>query len=143
MDTPFVFAHTNPRWLGQRIGDLKNAFASACQRAGIGDCTPHTLRHTCASWLVMAGRPLIEVRDLLGHSTVKMTERYAHLAPENLVDAVSSIENQLHFGSTLDNSEKVTGDESHQVLNFNDERWWARKDSNLRPMDYESTALTN
>jgi len=143
MDTSYVFAHTNPRWFGQRIGEIKNAFASACKRAGIEGCTPHTLRHTCASWLVMAGRPLIEVRDLLGHSTVKMTERYAHLAPENLVDAVSSIENQLHYGSTLDNSEKVTGGESHQLLNFTDERWWARKDSNLRPMDYESTALTN
>ena len=143
MDTSYVFAHTNPRWLGQRIGDIKNAFASACNRAGIEGCTPHALRHTCASWLVMAGRPLIEVRDLLGHSTVKMTERYAHLAPENLVDAVSSLENRLHFGSTPDDNNKVTGDESHQVLNFNDERWWARKDSNLRPMDYESTALTN
>ena len=58
------------------------------------------------------------------------------------MDAVSSIENQLHYGSTLDNSEKVTGDESHQLLNFTDERWWARKDSNLRPMDYESNGLT-
>ena len=104
---------------------------------------PHTLRHTCESWLVMAGRPLIEVRDLLGHSTVKMTERYAHLAPENLVDAVSSLENRLHYGSTPDDSNKVTGDESHQVLNFTEVKWWARKDSNLRPMDYESTALTN
>ena len=89
----------------------------------------------------MAGRPLIEVRDLLGHSTVKMTERYAHLAPENLVDAVSSIETRLHYGSTPDDSNKVTGEENHQVLEFTDENWWARKDSNLRPMDYESTAL--
>jgi len=143
LDSPFVFVHTNPRWLGQRIGDIKNAFASACKRAGIEGCTPHTLRHTCASWLVMAGRPLIEVRDLLGHSTVKMTERYAHLAPENLVDAVSSLENRLHFGSTPDDNNKVTGEENHQVLEFTDENWWARKDSNLRPMDYESTALTN
>ena len=143
LETPFVFAHTNPQWRGERIGEIKNAFASACQRAGIERCTPHTLRHTCASWMVMAGRPLIEVRDFLGHSTVKMTERYAHLAPENLVDAASSIETRLHYGSTPDDSNKVTGDESHQVLNFTEVKWWARKDSNLRPMDYESTALTN
>ena len=84
-------------------------------------------------------RPLIEVRDLLGHSTIKKTERYAHLAPENLVDAVSSIENPLHCGSTPDDSDKVTGDKRHQVLEFTDESWWARKDSNLRPMDYESS----
>jgi site-specific recombinase XerD len=46
--------------------------------------------------MVMEGRSLMEVRDILGYSTVKMTERYAHLAPENLVDAVSSIEDRLH-----------------------------------------------
>ena len=86
----------------------------------------------------MAGRPLLEVRDLLGHSTIKMTERYAHLAPENLVDAVSSIEGRLHFGSTADNNEKTQGDESLQVIDMIDKKWWARKDSNLRPMDYES-----
>ena len=127
LETSFVFAHTNPRWRGQRIGSIKNSFASACERARIKGCTPHTLRHTCASWLVMSGRPLIEVRDLLGHSTIKMTERCAHLAPENLVDAVSSIENPLHFGSTPDDSDKVTSDERHQVLEFTDESWWARK----------------
>jgi len=38
------------------------------------------MRHTCVAWLVSEGVPLTEVRDLLGHSTVIMTERYAHLA---------------------------------------------------------------
>jgi len=59
-----------------------------------------------------------------------MTERYAHLAPENLVDAVSSIEGPLHFGSTADNNETTQGDESLQVIDMMDEKWWARKDSN-------------
>ena len=41
----------------------------------------HTLRHTFASWLAIRGVPLITIRDLLGHSTIAMTERYAHLMP--------------------------------------------------------------
>ena len=89
----------------------------------------------------MAGRPILEIRDILGHSTIKMTERYAHLAPENLVDAVSSIEDRLHFGSTATSDEQSREDSSPQVIDKMDEEWWARKDSNLRPMDYESTTL--
>jgi len=143
LQTPYVFAHIDARWRGQRIVDLKKSFASACKEAGLKGVTPHTLRHTCASWLVMAGRPILEVRDILGHSTIKMTERYAHLAPENLVDAVSSIEDRLHFGSTATSNEQSPEGTSPQVIDKADERWWARKDSNLRPMDYESTALTN
>ena len=72
-----------------------------------------------------------------------MTERYAHLAPENLVDAVSSIEDRLHFGSTATSDEQSPEDSSPEVIDKTDEKWGARKDSNLRPMDYESTALTN
>jgi len=85
--SPWVFTHRN----GQRIQDVKKGFTSACQRAGITDFRIHDLRHTCAAWLVSAGVSLAEVRDLLGHTTVKMTERYAHLAPENVRLAVRAM----------------------------------------------------
>ena len=87
-DSPWVFC----RKTGARIADVKKAFASACGRAGIEDFRVHDLRHTCAAWLVTAGVPLPEVRDLLGHKTIEMTERYAHLAPDNIRAAVGRLE---------------------------------------------------
>ena len=74
------------------IGDLKKSFATACRRAGLQGVTPHTLRHTCASWLVQAGIPLYEVARLLGHSAITTTQRYAHLAPDHLRAAVNALE---------------------------------------------------
>jgi integrase len=79
-DSPWVFARPD----GECMSDIRDAFAKACRDAGIEDFRIHDLRHTCAAWLVSDGAPLAEIRDLLGHSTVLMTERYAHLAPENL-----------------------------------------------------------
>lgn len=76
---------------GRRILSYKKGFAAACRRAQIADFRIHDLRHTFASWLVIAGRPLAEVRDLLGHSSIRQTERYAHLAPENLRSAIESL----------------------------------------------------
>jgi integrase len=55
-------------------------------------CRARHNRHTCAAWLVSAGVPLTDVRDLLGHSTVRMTERYAHLAPERVRSAVAVLD---------------------------------------------------
>lgn len=86
--SPWVFAYRN----GERVGSVKRSFTTACENAGIVDFRIHDLRHTCASWLVSAGQSLTAVRDLLGHSTVKMTERYAHLSPENVRQAVSVLD---------------------------------------------------
>lgn len=82
--SPWVFARSN----GQRLTTLQKGFKAACARAGIEDFRVHDLRHTCASWLVMAGVSLSVVRDLLGHSSISVTERYAHLAPEQVRSAV-------------------------------------------------------
>lgn len=76
----------------ERIRDVKRSSRTACNRAGIEDFRVHDLRHTCAAWLVSAGVPLANVRDLLGHQTIQMTERYVHLAPENVRAAVALLE---------------------------------------------------
>lgn len=44
--------------------------------------TPHTMRHSAASWLVQAGMDLLLVQKLLGHESYATTLRYAHLAPD-------------------------------------------------------------
>lgn len=78
LDTPFP---------GDKGWTFK-VFRGACRRAGLPRFTWHGLRHTFASRLVQAGTPLSVVQKLLGHATITMTERYAHLAPGALQDAV-------------------------------------------------------
>ncbi len=83
--------------VGQRILSVKRSFSVALAAAGIADFHVHDLRHTCAAWLVTAGVPLIVVRDLLGHSSITTTEIYAHLAPDNVRQALTLLE-----GVTMD-----------------------------------------
>ena len=68
------------------------AFENAVTEAKLDDFRFHDLRHTAASWLVQRGRSLKEVQELLGHQTFAMTLRYAHLSPDRLREAVSSLE---------------------------------------------------
>ena len=70
------------------------AIRRMCKRSGLRRIGWHTLRHTFASHLVMKGVPLRHVQKLLGHSTVNMTERYAHLAPSSLQDAIAVLNGQ-------------------------------------------------
>lgn len=76
---------------GAAWGSIRTAFERAVVIARLEDFRFHDLRHTCASWLIMAGRNLKEVQELLGHRTFAMTLRYAHLSPDRLREAVASL----------------------------------------------------
>jgi integrase len=91
------------------IGDVKKAFAAAVKRAELepsrpwmdkngrklrnptseelaeyrrNTVTPHTLRHTCGTWMAQAGVPLWEIAGFLGHTVQRTTELYAHHHPD-------------------------------------------------------------
>lgn len=57
----------------------------------------HSLRHTFASWLVENGEDLYSVMKLMGHSDIKMTQRYAHLAKGKLQNAVNKLVKSQFF----------------------------------------------
>ena len=67
---------------------MNRVFGPAVERAGIENFHWHDLRHTFASRLVMAGVDLTTVKELVGHETITMTQRYAHLSPAHKLDAV-------------------------------------------------------
>ena len=83
-------------WAGGRVGNVKHGFAEACVRAGLTNVTPHTLRHTAATWAAQAGAPMREIAGMLGHTTTDITERvYAKHHPDYLSKAASAIEDRL------------------------------------------------
>ncbi|MEM7675436.1 MAG: site-specific integrase [Myxococcota bacterium] len=68
----------------------------ALRKAGLRRMTFHALRHSFASQLVSAGRSIQEVQELLGHSSIQTTMRYAHLAPERMREAIATLEASSH-----------------------------------------------
>lgn len=94
---------------GEQIKDISKVFFRVVKEMGLNDGISdrrqkvvfHTLRHTFASWLVQDGETLYTVAKLLGHSTVAMTERYSHLAPDNLRSAMERFESNLSPSSVI------------------------------------------
>jgi len=93
---------------GRRQAEIGSAFRRAVEGLGFnqGLSDPrqklvfHSLRHTFASWLVQAGEAIYTVRQLMGHSTLAMTERYSHLAPDHLRQAADRLEGMLDQGGS-------------------------------------------
>lgn len=79
-----------------QISQVFRQVANKLFNKGVSDrrerVTFHTLRHSCASWMVMQGISLYLVQKVLGHSTIQVTERYSHLAPDQLQLAANAID---------------------------------------------------
>ena len=73
---------------GERMGEIRKSWRNLMAKAKITDFRFHDLRHDFASQLAMKGVDLYRIKDLLGHGSIEMTERYSHLSDEALAEAV-------------------------------------------------------
>ncbi len=93
IDSPFVFPSRN----GQKAFDIRRAWESARQQANIPDFRFHDLRHSAASYLAMDGASLAEIAEILGHKTLAMVKRYAHLSEAHTAGVVARMNKKI-FG---------------------------------------------
>lgn len=89
----FVFGRRDERPHSPEVAE--KAIKRLCAEVGLRPVGWHALRHTYASDLVAAGVPLLAVQQLLGHASITMTMRYAHLAPSALRGAVDTLEQAI------------------------------------------------
>ena len=82
---------TSPTINGNPIGDIKKGFAAACDRVGIQDATPHTLRHTAATWLMQSGVKTWEAAGFLAMSEKMLIDVYGHHHPDYMRAAAEAI----------------------------------------------------
>ena len=87
IDTDLVF----PGRRRNRPIDLRTPFETAVKRAGIEDFRWHDLRHSAASYLAMNGATLAEIAEVLGHKTLAMVKRYAHLSQAHTARVVEAM----------------------------------------------------
>lgn len=76
---------------GKPVINIKTCFERAVRRAEIEDFSFHDLRHTFASYMMMNGAELLTVSQILGHKTINMTMRYAHLSPSYQRQAMNKL----------------------------------------------------
>ena len=84
---------------GKKITEISKTFAITVNRLGLNDGITdkrnkvvfHTLRHTFASWLAIQGTPIYTIKELMGHKSLAMTERYSHLAPDTKREAIKKL----------------------------------------------------
>lgn len=86
---------------GQPYKRLTRPLATAAQKAGIQDLRWHDLRHTFASWAIQNGMGIYTLSRLLGHATVQITQRYAHLQTDDLRAAVESAAQKRAQGTRI------------------------------------------
>ncbi len=82
----------------QKGMDLRAPWLAALKAAGIDDFKFHDLRHSAASYLAMNGASLAEIAEVLGHKTLQMVKRYAHLSEGHTARVVASMNDKIFGG---------------------------------------------
>ncbi len=103
----YVFC--NPDGSMMTRDEIKRVVPVACKRAGLRPLQWHALRHSFASQLTMDGVPLRVIQELLGHATIEMTMRYAHLAPSARRDAIATLDRPAESGHQMGTGEGASG----------------------------------
>lgn len=93
--SPYVFQNRK----GGPRGYVSQSIRKAMRKAGLHDCHIHTLRHTHASRLIQNGMSVYEVREVLGHTDIKTTMRYAHLETRQVTSKARDVINRLNQSS--------------------------------------------
>ena len=92
LDTQLVFpSPTHP----QQPIELKKAWSNALKKAGIVNFRWHDLRHTAASYLAQSGAGLIDIAAILGHNTLQMVQRYAHLSDSHISATIERMNQRI------------------------------------------------
>lgn len=96
MDTNLLFpSNKDP----QKPIDLRKPWETALKQANIDDFHWHDLRHCTASYLAMNGASLAEIAEVLGHKTLQMVKRYAHLSDGHVSNVVASMNEKIFGGA--------------------------------------------
>jgi Phage integrase family len=115
---------------GKPVASVKKGFKTAVRLAGLaGRVTPHTLRHTAATWLMQRGTPVWEAAGFLGMSAEVLQETYGHHHPDYLQAAAAAIGRKSRYVSGVESGVDLgTGREQNKKPN---DYWSERQDSNV------------
>ena len=83
--------------------EIRKHWDSALRNADINDFRFHDLRHTAASYLAMNGATLAEIAEVLGHKTLQMVKRYAHLSDQHVAGVVERMNKAIFKEPANDN----------------------------------------
>jgi integrase len=97
IDTPLVF----PRSDGRKPLDIRSSWETTLKQADSTDFHFHDLRHSCASYLAMNGASLAEIAEVLGHKTLSMVKRYAHLSEAHTARVVARMNAAIFGGEVI------------------------------------------